>query len=111
MMSTSNPDFYSDAERPALDLLRRRTNWRIYGAAAHAYRLLTDGGTGIALDPGLEVYDYAPFRPIIEGAGGVITDWHGNPITLKSGPRILAAGDAEQHREVVQMLNSLEIPA
>ncbi len=32
-------------------------------------------------------------------------------ITLKSGPRILAAGDAGQHRAVVQMLNGLNIPA
>ena len=111
MMSTSNPDFYSEEERPALDLLRRHTNWRIYGAAALAYGLLTDGGTDIALDTGLKVYDYAPFRPVIEGAGGIITDWQGNPITLKTGPRILAAGDAGQHRAVVQMLNGLNIPA
>lgn len=111
MMSTSNPDFYSDAERPALDLLRKRTNWRIYGAAALAYGLLTDGGTDVALDTGLKVYDYAPFRPIIEGAGGVITDWQGQPVTLKTGPRILAAGDARKHREIVEMLSGLEIPA
>lgn len=111
MMSTSNPDFYSEVDRPALDLLRGRTNWRIYGAAALAYGLLADGGTDVALDTGLKVYDYAPFRPIIEGAGGVITDWHGNPITLKTGPRILAAGDARQHRDIVEMLNGLDIPA
>ena len=109
MMSTSNPDFYSDAERPALDLLRKRTNWRIYGAAALAYGLLTDGGTDIALDTGLKIYDFAPFRPVIEGAGGVITDWRGEPITLKSGPRILAAGDRQKHREIVEMLNGLDI--
>lgn len=111
MMSTSNPDFYSEADRPALDLLRGRTNWRIYGAAALAYGLLADGGTDVALDTGLKVYDYAPFRPIIEGAGGVITDWQGNPVTLATGPRILAAGDARQHRDIVAMLNGLDIPA
>ena len=111
MMSTSNPDFYSEAERPALDLMRKHTSWRIYGAAALAYGLLTDGGTDIALDTGLKVYDYAPFRPVIEGAGGIITDWQGAPITLKTGPRILAAGDAQKHREVVGMLNGLNIPA
>ena len=111
MMSTSNPDFYADGERPALDLLRGRTSWRIYGAAALAYGLLTDGGTDVALDTGLKVYDYAPFRPVIEGAGGIITDWHGNPVTLETGPRILAAGDATRHREIVELLNGLHIPA
>ncbi|MCO5089712.1 inositol monophosphatase family protein [Bosea sp. (in: a-proteobacteria)] len=111
MMSTSNPDFYSKAERPALDLLRARTNWRIYGGAALAYGLLSDGGTDVALDTGLKIYDFAPFRPIIEGAGGVITDWRGNPITLKSGPRILAAGDRQKHSEIVGLLNGLDIGA
>lgn len=110
MMSTSNPDFYSGPERNALELLRRSTSWRIYGGASLAYGLLADGGTDVAFDTGLKVYDYAPFRPIIEGAGGVITDWRGNPITLKTGPRILAAGDAQRHGEIVEMLRSLGIP-
>lgn len=111
MMSTSNPDFYSDTEQAALDLLRRNTNWRIYGAAALAYGLLSEGGTDLAIDAGLKIYDYAPFRPIIEGAGGTITDWHGQPITLATGSRILAAGDPNTHSQILQMLENLNIPA
>lgn len=110
IMSTSNPDFYEPAELPALDCLRSRTSWRIYGGASLAYGLLAQGGTDIALDTGLKIYDFAPFRPIIEGADGVISDWDGQAITLKTGKRILAAGNVDQHREILQLIKELNIP-
>lgn len=47
-----------------------------------SYGLLASGRTDIACDTGFKVYDYAPFVPIIEGAGGVITDWDGQPLGL-----------------------------
>lgn len=97
MMSTSSPDFYSGAERPALDALRSSTRWRIYGAAALSYGRLASGRTDLACDTGFQVYDFACFRPIIEGAGGVVTDWDGRALTIESGPRVLAAATAELH--------------
>jgi histidinol phosphatase-like enzyme (inositol monophosphatase family) len=97
MMSTSSPDFYSDGERPALDALRKATRWRIYGGAAMSYGRLACGRTDLACDAGFQVYDFACFRPIIEGAGGVVTDWEGRPLTLESGMRVLAAATPDIH--------------
>lgn len=104
ILSASNPDFFSDAERPALDALRSATAWRIYGACCMAYGLLASGRTDVAIDTRLKVYDYAPFVPIIEGAGGRITDWQGRALTLASGPQILAAGSAERHAEALALI-------
>ena len=106
ILTTSNPDFFADDERPALEALRRATAWRIYGGCCMSYGLLASGRTDVAIDTGLKVYDYAPFVPIIEGAGGVITDWEGLPLTLHSGPRILAAGTADRHREALALVQS-----
>ena len=107
IMTTSNPDFFAPAERPALDALRGVTAWRIYGGCCMSYGLLASGRTDVAIDTGLKIYDYAPFVPIIEGAGGVITDWEGHPLTLTSGPRILAAGDPARHREALALVQSV----
>lgn len=101
ILTTSNPDFFSAAERPALEALRERTAWRIYGGCCMSYGLLAAGRTDVAIDTGLKTYDYAPFRPLIEGAGGVITDWQGRPITLATGPQILAAGNRARHAEAL----------
>jgi inositol-phosphate phosphatase/L-galactose 1-phosphate phosphatase/histidinol-phosphatase len=104
IMSTSNPDFYAENERPALQAMRDATSWRIYGGAALSYGRLAEGRVHLSMDSGLQIYDFAPFRPIIEGAGGIITDWSGAPITLASGPRILAAADAQQHQTALSLI-------
>lgn len=104
ILTASNPDFFADDEKPVLEALKARTAWRIYGGCCMAYGLLANGRTDVAVDTRLKVYDYAPFRPIIEGAGGVITDWTGRPIDLLSGPRILAAGDPARHREALALV-------
>jgi inositol-phosphate phosphatase / L-galactose 1-phosphate phosphatase / histidinol-phosphatase len=111
ILTTSNPDFYAIAERPALDALRGATAWRIYGGCCMSYGLLTSGRTDVAIDTGFKVYDYAPFVPIVTGAGGIITDWEGRPLTLTSGPRVLAAGTPERHREALALVQKALVSA
>ncbi|MGE8685526.1 MAG: inositol monophosphatase family protein [Achromobacter sp.] len=105
MLSTSNPDLYGPQERPAFEALRSRTRWRIYGGCCMSYGLLASGRTDLAIDAGLKLWDYAPFVPIIEGAGGVITDWNGHPLRLdNASSRVLAAGDPARHAEALALV-------
>ncbi|MNV67758.1 Histidinol-phosphatase [compost metagenome] len=105
MLSTSNPDFYAPDELPAFQALRERTRWRIYGGCCLAYGLLASGRTDVAIDARLALYDYAPFIPVIQGAGGVITDWDGHALSLDNpSPRILAAGDPARHRDALDLV-------
>ena len=104
ILTTSNPDFLGANDRPALEALRNPTAWRFYGGCCASYGLLAAGRADLAIDAGLAIYDYAAFRPLIEGAGGVITDWQGRPITLASGTQVLAAGDAARHAEALALI-------
>ena len=106
MMSASNPDFFDAAEKPKFERLRSQTQWRIYGGSCFSYGLLASGRTDIAVDSGLSIHDYAPFVPVIEGAGGVITDWSGAPVTVHTKKQILAAGDPERLGEALKILNT-----
>jgi len=108
MLTASNPDFFAPEELPAFEALRQRTRWRIYGGCCLSYGLLASGRTDVAIDAKLKLYDYAPFIPVIEGAGGVITDWQGRALTLDNcGPRILAAGDARRHHEALELVRGV----
>ena len=107
VQSASSPDFFAAPhEKSALAALTQQTAWRIYGAAALSYGRLAMGRIDVAIDAGLKLYDFAPFVPIVEGAGGTITDWAGRPITLNSGPRVLAAGDARRHAAALAIVQS-----
>ena len=93
-----------------LDAVNGRTAWRIYGGAALSYGRLASGRIDIAVDTGLKIHDYAAFVPIVEGAGGVVSDWQGKPIHLDSGPRILAAGDARRHAAALAVIEDALCP-
>jgi fructose-1,6-bisphosphatase/inositol monophosphatase family enzyme len=42
--------------------------------------------------------------PIVEGAGGVASDWHGRPLGLASDGRVLVAGDRRAHRAALALI-------
>lgn len=61
------------------DLLRTRVaGWRTWGDC-YGYALVATGRADLMLDPVMRLWDAAALGPIIHEAGGVITDWEGNP--------------------------------
>jgi inositol-phosphate phosphatase/L-galactose 1-phosphate phosphatase/histidinol-phosphatase len=106
IMATMNPDFFTADETASLDQLRSETAWRIYGTSSFGYGQLARGRIDLAFDTRLGIYDFAVYRPIIEGAGGVVTDWQGSAITPRSGPQVLAAGAQSLHRLALDKIAS-----
>jgi len=51
------------------------------------------------------IHDFAALSPIINNAGGCITDWYGNRLTVDSPNHIVALGNPELLPEVLQILN------
>jgi fructose-1,6-bisphosphatase/inositol monophosphatase family enzyme len=49
-------------------------------------------------------YDYLALAPVIEEAGGVITDWRGRALSPRSDGRVLAAANADLHRQALEIL-------
>lgn len=45
----------------------------------YGYLLVAGGWADVVLDPIMNPWDIAALIPVIRGAGGVITDWHGGP--------------------------------
>lgn len=104
--TNSNPDFLTADERARFERVRSRVRYTQYGGSCYAYGLLASGRTDLALDGGLDIFDILAVVPVIEGAGGVVTDWAGEPIELGWQGRVLAAGDPALHREVLALLGA-----
>jgi inositol-phosphate phosphatase / L-galactose 1-phosphate phosphatase / histidinol-phosphatase len=75
-----------------------------FGADCYAYGLLAAGFVDLVLEASLKPYDFCAMAPIVEGAGGVATDWRGAPLDLTSDGRILVAGDRRAHRAAMALL-------
>ena len=83
-------------------LTRRVDRYRTWGDC-HGYYLVATGGADIMADPILNDWDLMALIPIVEGAGGRITDWHGrDPI---GGNGAVATGGGPMHDEVIRLLN------
>jgi len=104
LLSTSNPDFYGPADRPALARLKAATRWTVYGGSCLAYARIASGRVDVGVDVALDPFDYLALVPVIAGAGGIITDWRGAALTLASGDRVLAAGDRRAHAQALEIL-------
>lgn len=74
------------------------------GGDCYTYGLLALGHIDLAIEQDLKLYDYAALIPIVEGAGGVITDWQGERLTRDSKGQILAAGNKELWEKSVKLL-------
>ncbi|MCO6058912.1 inositol monophosphatase family protein [Pseudomonas sp. MOB-449] len=105
LMSCSNPEMIPDEHREGFERLLQGSKWRLYGAACHAYASLASGKLDLSVDSGgMREVDYCALVPVIEGAGGAISDWHGNPLTLNSGSTVVAAGDPRLHARIIDLL-------
>jgi len=54
----------------------------------------------------MQPYDYLSHAVLVEGAGGVITDWEGKPLRIDSTGSVLAAGDAQVHAAALEALKA-----
>ncbi len=106
LMSSSNPDFYGERDRPALGRMNAATRWCVYGGSCMAYGQIASGRIDLGIDVNFDIHDYLALVPVIQGAGGAITDWDGAGLTVNSGDRFVAAGDPRVHAQALAVLNA-----
>lgn len=76
----------------------------VYGGDCYNYGLLASGHIDIVVEAGLQLYDYAALVPIVEGAGGRMCDWSGEPLTDACDGNVIAIGDPARLEDVIEAL-------
>lgn len=85
----------------------------LYGCDCYAYGLLSSGLCDVIVEADMKPYDYMALVPVVNGAGGCITDWNGQPLTwdgVKAGKdsnwpsEVLAVGDRLLHPQALKAL-------
>ena len=92
-LSCTTPAMLDDATRPAHQRLQaavRRTSW---GGDCYAYGLLALGQIDVVAERDMKVWDWAALVPVVEGAGGRVTDWAGRRLRADGDGSVLAVGD------------------
>ena len=91
ILSTTDPFILTPPERGAFEHVRATARLTRYGLDAYAYARLAAGTIDMVTETGLKAHDVAALIPVIEGAGGIVTDWRGNAPQL--GGQIVASAN------------------
>lgn len=102
---TSSPDFFNSEELKKFEQLCKHTQFRRFGGDCYTYAMLAGGWVDLVVESGLFPFDYLPLVPIVEQAGGVMTDWQGNALNLQSGSQVIASSTPELHEAALASLN------
>jgi histidinol phosphatase-like enzyme (inositol monophosphatase family) len=108
--SSTGPQYFKEAELPAVEAVRARTKLTSWGGDGYQYGLVASGCVDLVIEAGLALHDWAALEPVIAGAGGIVTDWEGRPLDASSGGRVVAAGDRRCHAEALETLTASRGP-
>jgi len=102
VLLTTFPEIGTPQEAKAFHCVRDQVKITRYGLDCYAYGLLAMGQVDLVIEAGLQPYDIQALIPIIEAAGGLVTNWQGGD--CHDGGQVLAAGNADLHAQAMTLL-------
>ncbi len=106
VLRVTDPANYEGSDRDVFERLLSAVRTRRYSGDCYNYGQVASGFVDIVAESGLGTYDYCALAPVVEGSGGIITDWSGRPLGLDSDGRVLACGDPACHAEALAILGA-----
>ncbi|MEZ5716399.1 MAG: inositol monophosphatase family protein [Paracoccaceae bacterium] len=85
--------------------LNRAGKDRRFAYDCYPHALVAAGHVDACVDFDLQPYDYLPLVPVIEAAGGVITDWRGERLAMQNDEAVVSAATPALHAELIALLN------
>lgn len=104
IMFTTSPHIFVDGDRQRYEAVQDKVRLFRYGVDCYAYALLAAGHVDLVIESSLKAYDVGGLIPVIEQAGGIITDWDGGRAEM--GGRIIAAGSRAVYDEAMAILRA-----
>jgi len=106
VLTIVSPDYLKTDEQPAVDALARGARVRRYSSDGYSHALLASGYVDMVIAAAQKPFDYLAVVPVVEGAGGCISDWAGEALGLDSDGRILVAATPELQRAALKVLQA-----
>ena len=105
-ITTTDPFIFTPAEEGAWTHLRATARITRYGLDAYGYARLAAGTLDLVAESGLAPWDVAALVAVVNGAGGLATDWRGRPATAKGGQLLCCASAGIQEQALLALRRS-----
>jgi fructose-1,6-bisphosphatase/inositol monophosphatase family enzyme len=103
-LSCTSPEMLG-GDTPRWERLRSKVRRNYWGGDCYAHGLVAIGQIDIIAESDMKVWDWGPLVPVIEGAGGSVTDWQGEPLRPDGDGRVLSVGDKTLLPSILRELN------
>ncbi len=105
-LATTGPHYFDDHDGAHFMGLAARTDHKrmVMGGDCYNYALLASGHIDLVCEAGLKLHDWAALVPVVEGAGGTMCDWNGDPLHAGSTGHVIALGDPARLEDAVAAL-------
>lgn len=104
--STTSPFLFSRPMHGVIRGIMGSMGSNVLGKDCMAYSMLAAGHVDVVIEAGLKPYDFCALAPIVEGAGGQITDWQNQRLSLQSNGSVLVTGSRALHEDLQPQLAS-----
>jgi histidinol phosphatase-like enzyme (inositol monophosphatase family) len=106
ILASTGPQYFPGCTGEHFSQLARDCRDTVWGGDCYNYALLASGHVDIVVEAGLKLHDIAALVPVVEGAGGRMCDWSGDPLTHDSDGSVIAIGDPARLDDVLEALNA-----
>ena len=107
ILYSADPAMFNISQKPHFDRIVAQVKMVRYGGDCYSYGLLASGHIDLVVEADLKIYDVMALVPVVENAGGVITDWLGNNSFDDDWDGcLLAAASSELHAQALSLLQN-----
>jgi inositol-phosphate phosphatase / L-galactose 1-phosphate phosphatase / histidinol-phosphatase len=105
-LASTGPQYFGEHDAEHFMTLAAKTAHKrmVWGGDCYNYGLLATGQIDLVVEAGLKLHDFAALVPVIEGSGGLMCDWTGEPLHAESDGRVIALGDSARLEDVLESL-------
>jgi len=104
LLATTSPALFDDGQLHAFEHLDAGVRSTVLGGDCYNYACLASGHLDIVVEAGLKLHDFAALVPVVEGAGGRMCDWAGDPLHAGSVGEVIAAGDPARVDDILDLM-------
>jgi inositol-phosphate phosphatase / L-galactose 1-phosphate phosphatase / histidinol-phosphatase len=106
ILCSTTPEMFREWKAPKHARLAAACAFTRWGVDCYAIGMMASGAVDLMADALLKPWDYLALVPIVEEAGGVVTDWEGAPLTVNSGETFLAGANPAVHAAALALIKA-----
>lgn len=104
LLATTSPALFDDGQLHAFEHLDATVRSTVLGGDCYNYACVASGHLDIVVEAQLKLHDFAALVPVVEGAGGRMCDWAGDPLHAASNGEVIAAGDPARIDDILDAM-------